>query len=97
VVTVLAIVYLAGVLGSVVVQRRRAGLTQMGRLPMDTVFLSLPWFMASVAKMLMWPIVLGVWFAQGRPASPWESTESSSGTLRVQRAGRAERTLSHGE
>jgi hypothetical protein len=81
----MAIVYVVGVLGSLMIQRQRAGLTQMGRIPMGTLFMSLPWLLTSVSKMVGWPIVLGVWIAQGRPESPWESTHSGSGTLQVRR------------
>lgn len=68
---VFALVYLGGMIISIPVQRHRAEVPQIGRLGMATMFSS-TWFMVSIAKAFVWPIVLAVWLAQGRPESPWQ-------------------------
>jgi len=83
--TAIAIMYLVGILASVAVGRSRAGLSQRGRLSMGTIFGSLPWFLTQMASMFVWPIFLCVWLARGRPASPWKSTTTGDGSIRVRR------------
>jgi hypothetical protein len=83
---VIALIYLVGWFGSVMVGRSRAGLTQRGRLSLATIFGSFEWFMHQIASMLFWPIFLAVWLIRGRPESPWESEVSPRGTLRVVRS-----------
>lgn len=85
----LAIVYIGGWLGTVMVDRYRVGVTQFGRVPLATMLTSLPWFVTTLGKMLVWPIVLVVWLVGGRPASPWEATTSSNGVLTVRRRARS--------
>jgi hypothetical protein len=86
VLTLIGLFYFAGWLGSVVVQRQRAGLSQRGRISLETALTSLPWFATSCAKMVAWPVVLGVWLYQDKPESPWHAvTSANGGSLRVQR------------
>ena len=85
--TVFVIGYLVGVIGTVVVGRARAGLTQRGRLSAATIALSIPWFLTQIATMFVWPVVLVVWLARGRPRSRWASTTGRNGTVRVVRVG----------
>ena len=82
---VFSLVYLAGVLATVVVSRARAGVTQLGRLSAATVALSLPWFLSQIVAMFVWPVALTIWLIRGRPESPWQSTVNHNGTLRVVR------------
>lgn len=81
----LALVYLGGWLGTVVVDRYRIGLTQRGTVSLETAVTSLPWAVTTIGKMLVWPLVLVVWLARGRPASPWKVSHTRSGGLRVRR------------
>jgi hypothetical protein len=81
----IGLIYFGGLIGSVVVQRQRAGLSQRGRISLETALTSLRWFAASCGKMLAWPAVLGVWLYQGKPQSPWRSVSTSDGSLRVRR------------
>lgn len=83
---VIALIYIAGWFGSVMVGRSRAGLTQIGRLSLATMLSSFEWFMHQIASMLLWPIFLAVWLIRGRPDSPWHSEVSPNGTLRVVRS-----------
>lgn len=82
---VIALIYLIGIIGSVVVGRSRAGITQSGRLSMETILRSLPWFLTQMAAMAVWPVFLVVWIARGRPASPWKCTPLADGTLTIRR------------
>ncbi len=40
---------------------------------------NLPWFLMMWAKCFVWPVVLIVWLAQDRPASPWRAVTSVDG------------------
>lgn len=82
---VLGLIYFVGLFGSLVVGRSRAGLTQLGRLNLATIFTSLEWFVHQLASLFLWPIFLVVWLARGRPESPWRSETTARGTLRVVR------------
>jgi hypothetical protein len=83
---VIGLIYVVGWLGSVMVGRSRAGLTQVGRLSLATMFSSFGWFMHQIASMLLWPVFLAVWLIRGRPDSPWHSEITPQGTLRVVRS-----------
>ena len=82
--TAVAIIYLVGIIASVVVGRSRAGLSQWA-LSIDTVFGSLPWFLTQMVSMLAWPVFLCVWLARGRPRSPWKAITTGDGSIRVRR------------
>jgi hypothetical protein len=81
----IAISYLVGMLTSVGVGRSRAGISQRGRLSALTILGSLPWFLAQMASMFVWPIFLCVWLARGRPQSPWKAFDTIDGTVLVRR------------
>lgn len=83
---VIALIYLIGWFGSVMVGRSRAGLTQRGRLSLTTMVTSFEWTAHQIGSMLFWPVFLAVWLIRGRPESPWQCEISPSGTLRVLRA-----------
>jgi len=86
----LAITYLVGVLGAIIVGRSRAGLSQ-GRLSPATVLGSLPWFMTQIFTLLFWPVTLIAWLVRGRPASPWQAVDARDGSVRVRRVPAGER------
>jgi hypothetical protein len=93
----ISLIYVAGVLGTIVVQRQRAELTQSGRLSGETILTSLPWFVTSVAKLVSWPVVLVVWYAQGKPPSPWEAVARKGGGLSVRRVQRSSQRVPNGD
>jgi hypothetical protein len=82
---VLVLIYICGMLGMVVADRYRVGLTQRGRLSLATVLTSLPWALTTLGKIFAWPAVLALWLVQGRPRSPWQATTTRNGTLTVRR------------
>jgi len=82
---VIALIYFVGLIGSVVVGRFRAGLSQRGRLSAGLMLSSLPWTGHQIASMFFWPVFLVVWLVRGRPASPWQIELSPRGTMRVAR------------
>lgn len=88
---VLALIYVGGMVGSVVVDRYRVGLTQRGRLSLATVLTSLPWALVTLGKIWVWPAVLILWLVQGRPESRWQATTTRNGTLTVRRRVQQER------
>jgi|SRR6266487_3795019 len=80
--------YVAGVLICLTtVFRVRAGISVWGRLNLEFAFNNLPWFLATIAKSFLWPVVLLYWLAQGRPPSPWKVVREKSGVLIVRRVG----------
>lgn len=83
--TALAIAYLIGMIATAGVARARIGISQIGRLSMVTILGSLPWFLSQLASMFVWPVLLCVWFARGRPESPWKAVTTGDGTLLVRR------------
>jgi len=84
--TVIGLLYIVGTIVTVGVQRHRAGVSQRGTLGVGLILTSLPWFIVSMAKMFVWPLVLAAWLAQARPPSPWACVASrSGGSLRVRR------------
>jgi hypothetical protein len=83
--TAIALAYLVGIITSVVVGRSRTGLSQRGRLSMETIFGSLPWFLTQMVSMFAWPVFLCVWLVRGRPASPWKAITTGDGSIRVRR------------
>jgi len=86
-----ALIYVCGMVGMVVVDRYRVGLTQSGRLSLATVLTSLPWTLVTLAKIFLWPAVLILWLVQGRPESRWQATTTRNGTLTVRRRAQDER------
>lgn len=80
--TALAIIYFTGVIAAAVVGRSRAGVS---RLSVGTIFGSLPWVGTQVVAMAAWPLFLCVWLARGRPPTPWKSTTTRTGSVRIQR------------
>jgi hypothetical protein len=84
----LSILYLLGFIGTVGVTRRRAGLSQIGTLSVSDIALSFRWFVTTLGKMIVWPIVLVVWLVQSKPASPWRAVTDARGRLRVVRVER---------
>ena len=81
----LVLIYICGMLGMVVADRYRVGLTQRGRLSLATVLTSLPWALRTLGKIFVWPAVLALWLVQGRPESPWQAITTRNGTLTVRR------------
>lgn len=79
------ITYFIGMLVSAGVGRSRAGISQRGRLSLLTILMSLPWFLLQMATMFVWPIVLGVWLARGKPKSPWRAMNTGDGTVIIRR------------
>jgi hypothetical protein len=71
------LVYFIGLLASVYVQLGRVGLLKVERR--EFVRSNLGWFLMSVGKDFIWPAVLIVWLAQGRPASRWEAVTELDG------------------
>jgi hypothetical protein len=82
--TVFAVLYLVGVGGAVVVGRARAEISQIGRLRLMAAILSPAWFGLQMATMLLWPLFLVAWLAQGRPGPKWIA-DDTQGVLRVRR------------
>ncbi|GHH56017.1 hypothetical protein [Lentzea cavernae] len=79
------ITYFIGMLVSAGVGRSRAGISQRGSLSLLTILMSLPWFLTQMATMFVWPIVLGVWLARGKPKSPWRAMNTGDGTVIIRR------------
>ncbi len=88
--TALSLLYLVGFLAAIAVGRSRAGLTQSGRVSLGTMVTSPEWFAHQMASMFLWPAFVVTWLARGRPASPWQTSTSSRGQLRVRRRARAD-------
>jgi hypothetical protein len=83
---VIGLVWIVGIFVAVGVGRARIGMSQWGRLGLETVMRSLPWFLTSLVIMMFWPIALIVWLARGRAETPWELEETPrNGTLVVKR------------
>jgi hypothetical protein len=69
VVAIIIVIYIVGLIVSTFVFKKRAGLPVMRNLRVfgrDGV--GLGFLMLSVGKSMIWPIVLVVWIATGRPA-----------------------------
>jgi len=73
--TLLTGVWLIGVLVSWLVYTNRAGLSDIKHKQgidwREFLVPNVPYFALQLGKQLIWPVVLVVWLARGRPASPW--------------------------
>jgi hypothetical protein len=87
---VVGLIYLVGMVGAVAVARSRAGLSQRGRLSAATMASSPIWMGHQIAAMLLWPVFLTVWLTRGRPESPWRTTQTRRGAIRVVRTDTAQ-------
>jgi hypothetical protein len=66
--TIIGLVYLAGFFVSGYVYRARAGAGVMGRIAITGPGgFGVGWFLLLMCKAVLWPIVLVVWLATGRP------------------------------
>lgn len=74
---VIALVYLVGLVISIYVYRVRAGLGIFSKLRTGSGGVGVGWLMLNVTKAVLWPLILGVWLARGRPAPGTHFTRSA--------------------
>lgn len=93
--TFIVLTWIVGICVSKWVSMHRAGLgfLVMWGIPSGYRFryfaMNLQWHTVSYGKALVWPVVLALWLARGRPESPWTVVGNKHGVPLVRHAGEA--------
>jgi hypothetical protein len=72
----LGLAYFIGIFVAFLPYHWRAGLDKNWR---EFLFLNIPWFLMTLGKQLIWPIVLVYWVARGCPKCPWVAISNYQG------------------
>jgi hypothetical protein len=68
---IFGLAHIIGVVVAINVMRARAGGSVWYGMPMSQMLMSPEWFVASIAKSVLWEVTLAVWLATGKPESRW--------------------------
>lgn len=71
------LVYFIGLFGSIYLHLTKAGLLKVNRT--EFVGSNIGWFLMSLGKCFVWPLVLIVWLVQGFPDCRWKAVTELHG------------------